>query len=418
MTSNNYNLNEEQQEIYFSVQEIIVQFDTSLNNIESAEAFDRVIVLLTDCIFNKFKSTFDHIKDAERYRNAFLSVIRFKQDELLQTHCYSSAFYELKQLDGRASKSQHFFDTLLVYCQNKEESIHEISQHVVQVQSFLLVYDKIRSHKLNSMTISPFTVQKILPLVTGDACQPYRKGVKLVELFNSFGFRDIYDENGLPDIGKPNQQRPSRTEYTKRRLLQLAESPELPNLLNQILKESEYPEQMAEAMKIALAGEPISIVQNTDKTYTITGGIIINRKSIKNEAHFKEIQSRLLNVLDGAKVSIRVAMAWFTNEVLRDKLLEKVQQGIDVYVAIYDDGINKKHGVNLLNIPHKVVKGTRGGIMHNKFCVIDNQIVVTGSYNWSTNAETKNDENITVMNDPEQASNYSVKFRELLYLKT
>ena len=34
--------------------------------------------------------------------------------------------------------------------------------------------------------------------------------------------------------------------------------------------------------------------------------------------------------------------------------------------------------------------------MHNKYCIIDNDTVITGSYNWTTAAETKNDENITI----------------------
>jgi len=51
--------------------------------------------------------------------------------------------------------------------------------------------------------------------------------------------------------------------------------------------------------------------------------------------------------------------------------------------------------------------------MHDKFCVIDNQIVITGSYNWSNNAEFKNDENVTIENDPDQATRYSEEFRRL-----
>ena len=51
--------------------------------------------------------------------------------------------------------------------------------------------------------------------------------------------------------------------------------------------------------------------------------------------------------------------------------------------------------------------------MHHKFCVIDNQKVITGSYNWSDNAENKNDENAAVMYDYDRASDYSVEFREL-----
>jgi len=58
-------------------------------------------------------------------------------------------------------------------------------------------------------------------------------------------------------------------------------------------------------------------------------------------------------------------------------------------------------------------RGSRGGLMHDKFCVIDNQIVITGSYNWTDNAEFKNDENVTVQRDPSQATLYSEEYRRL-----
>lgn len=35
--------------------------------------------------------------------------------------------------------------------------------------------------------------------------------------------------------------------------------------------------------------------------------------------------------------------------------------------------------------------------MHNKFCIIDDQIVNTGAYNWYSNAEFKNEENILLL---------------------
>jgi phosphatidylserine/phosphatidylglycerophosphate/cardiolipin synthase-like enzyme len=51
--------------------------------------------------------------------------------------------------------------------------------------------------------------------------------------------------------------------------------------------------------------------------------------------------------------------------------------------------------------------------MHDKFCVIDNQVVVTGSYNWTNNAEFRNDENITIEHDQAQATRFSVEYRRL-----
>lgn len=144
-------------------------------------------------------------------------------------------------------------------------------------------------------------------------------------------------------------------------------------------------------------------------------GVIDNSEAVRNEAHFKGIQDKIINALNEARVSIVVAMSWFSNNALLDKLVQKQNEGVEVRVVIYDDGINKIHGVDLsrLKTVYKV-KAERGGIMHNKFCVIDNQLVITGSYNWTNNAETRNDENVTVQYDPKSATEYSVKFKELV----
>lgn len=148
--------------------------------------------------------------------------------------------------------------------------------------------------------------------------------------------------------------------------------------------------------------------------YKVQGGTTYKAEPIINEAYFQDIQNRILKALDSAEVSITIVMAWFTNHALFQKLIEKHKQGLDVKIAIFDDGINKKHGVDISQLPHVMIKkGLRGGLMHNKFCVIDNQVVVTGSYNWSDNAEFRNDENITVEYDPKQATKYSAEFRRL-----
>ena len=42
-------------------------------------------------------------------------------------------------------------------------------------------------------------------------------------------------------------------------------------------------------------------------------------------------------------------------------------------------------------------------IAHNKVMILDNEIVITGSFNW-TNAASKNVENIVVIKDPKIAT--------------
>ena len=140
-------------------------------------------------------------------------------------------------------------------------------------------------------------------------------------------------------------------------------------------------------------------------------------RSVKTDAYFEGIEKQVINDIDKARVSIHVAMAWFTNQRIADKLIEKYEEGLDVKVVSFDDHTNAKFGVFLGEIPHHMVKSSKGGIMHNKFCVIDNQKVLTGSYNWSDKAENKNVENVSVLYDDERASDYSIEFRKLFESK-
>lgn len=264
------------------------------------------------------------------------------------------------------------------------------------------------------MEISDYTIKQLVPFITGDNNSPTRTGRQLIELFNKHGIKDIYDQVGLPDIGKKNGQRPSRKEYVEARLHDLLNKSELRDLLNKVFNELDDIEKKLDTINSILVDEGYNLILK-DGTYSLIGGTIDRTLPVVNEAHFLNIQDKILHALDNAKVSIHIAMAWFTNETLFNKLIEKQTEGIDVKVIIYNDGVNQTHGVDISQFTHhKKIRGARGGLMHNKFCVIDNQVVITGSYNWSNNAEFKNDENITVQNDPVSATTYSVEFRKLM----
>lgn len=60
---------------------------------------------------------------------------------------------------------------------------------------------------------------------------------------------------------------------------------------------------------------------------------------------------------------------------------------------IYNDGVNNSKGIDLTPLDHKKLRGERGGILYDNFCVIDNVSAILGSYNWTNNAEFKKDEN-------------------------
>jgi phosphatidylserine/phosphatidylglycerophosphate/cardiolipin synthase-like enzyme len=51
--------------------------------------------------------------------------------------------------------------------------------------------------------------------------------------------------------------------------------------------------------------------------------------------------------------------------------------------------------------------------MHHKVIIIDCRTVITGSYNFSSNARTRNDENTLILHSPEIAALYEQEFERV-----
>lgn len=139
---------------------------------------------------------------------------------------------------------------------------------------------------------------------------------------------------------------------------------------------------------------------------------------MQTEAIFENIASRIQQEIQKSQKSIYIAVAWFTNKNIFDKLIVKASEGCSIHIIISNDEINnnssidfdllKKHNGNV----YKIGNGDTD-MMHNKFCVIDYNTVITGSYNWSYKAET-NFENIVInYNDTSLADQYIKEFIQI-----
>lgn len=51
--------------------------------------------------------------------------------------------------------------------------------------------------------------------------------------------------------------------------------------------------------------------------------------------------------------------------------------------------------------------------MHNKFCIFDGSILITGSYNWTYSAENRNAENIIITDEGNVCEDYTKYFTDL-----
>lgn len=59
------------------------------------------------------------------------------------------------------------------------------------------------------------------------------------------------------------------------------------------------------------------------------------------------------------------------------------------------------------------MKDNRKAFMHNKFCIFDDKIVWTGSFNPTHNCDEKNNNNAVIINSKRLAQNYEEEFQEL-----
>lgn len=138
------------------------------------------------------------------------------------------------------------------------------------------------------------------------------------------------------------------------------------------------------------------------------------------QAYFENIQQEIKKELLKAKKSILVVVAWFTDTELYQVLCDKANEGCSVTILLLNDNINTgKNALDFKSITNAggeillIDNKSQKNIMHNKFCVIDDDIVITGSYNWTMRAK-QNDENITISKESKEFANeFLITFYDL-----
>lgn len=126
----------------------------------------------------------------------------------------------------------------------------------------------------------------------------------------------------------------------------------------------------------------------------------------------EDILKQLQNELSLAQKSVKIAVSWFTNFTLFKQLKEMAESGIKILLIINNDLIN--NGGYCLDLNQLIDAGVEISLveyphlLHHKFCIIDEAVVINGSYNW-TRFSAKNYENIIVIKDNETVVNQFIE---------
>lgn len=128
------------------------------------------------------------------------------------------------------------------------------------------------------------------------------------------------------------------------------------------------------------------------------------------------VAERLVELVQGAQDSVYFLAYSFTLDELAEALVERSQAGVRVAGVMEARQVASNTGSDyerFLAAGLDVRLDGNPNNMHHKVLIIDEQVVVTGSYNLSLNAETRNDENSLVIFDPEVADLYLEEFRRV-----
>ncbi len=128
------------------------------------------------------------------------------------------------------------------------------------------------------------------------------------------------------------------------------------------------------------------------------------------------VLAALVPLLEGAQESIYFLAYSFTSNQLGEIVRQKAEEGITV-AGLMDDGqIRSNQGTEFDPFRQAgldVRRDGNDGLLHHKVFIIDEKIVVLGSYNFSQNAEERNDENLLIIYSPVIAGQFMLEFQRV-----
>lgn len=127
------------------------------------------------------------------------------------------------------------------------------------------------------------------------------------------------------------------------------------------------------------------------------------------------LETAIIPFVESAQSSVYFLAFSFTDYPLAAAMIERWNSGVEV-AGVFESFGSTTDAAELRtlycgNVP--VRQDGNGGFMHNKVIVVDERYVITGSLNFSTSAETANDENVIIIDNRDIARLYINEFERI-----
>lgn len=125
-----------------------------------------------------------------------------------------------------------------------------------------------------------------------------------------------------------------------------------------------------------------------------------------------DVVDAMVEAINGAQESVRFMAFSFTLDEVAQALLERAVSGVEV-TGIFERTGSETQFSELRPMFCAGLDVRQDGnpyILHHKVFIIDSETVVTGSFNFSSNATNSNDENLVIIRDPDLAAQYEAEY--------
>lgn len=121
--------------------------------------------------------------------------------------------------------------------------------------------------------------------------------------------------------------------------------------------------------------------------------------------------SQIVELIDQAQESIFIQSYGWSSTRITDAIVNAAHRGVQVRMLTDKSSMHNKsqsHLTDLIlsNVDVSIDYIKSPGIAHNKIIILDNNTVITGSFNFTKNAEANNAENVVVIQHKDIAQTY------------
>ena len=134
----------------------------------------------------------------------------------------------------------------------------------------------------------------------------------------------------------------------------------------------------------------------------------------------KGAADQVVGFIDACEQTLDIAVYSLTHPDIVKAIERAHVRGVQVRLLMdYLQSRSAHAGDDTLEIQGiQVRRDTQGGSLHHKFCVGDGQAVITGSFNWSVNADQRNAENFVILRLSYVVRTFEEEFQRLWELNS